>query len=139
MIDLGPIADGSWTAKLIEWCLGASLGDGGERPRLEIELEGDGWWSVECSSFYDGHADARARTLEEAAQEAHARLTSHPERQREAELVSVAWALAHVTNLSHQEARKVLDGLLASLAVEKEPGSRFEDPGRVRPSRPPMV
>lgn len=131
-IDFGPIAEGSWTAKLVAWCLGASLGDGGERAHLDIELDGDGWWTIDAYSFYDGYAaDVRARSLEAAAEEALDRLTGHPERQREAEVEGAARAVARVANVPEAMARGWLDHLIDA-AKPAGPVPLSVDPGRAK-------
>lgn len=100
--------------KLIDWVDHAGIGDGGERPRLELEYDGDGWWSVLAASFDDGYADFRSKDLDEAAREVLARLTGHPERQREADLDRAAWQVARVAGISREAAREAIDKLLAA-------------------------
>lgn len=104
---------GPWTSKLIQWCNDAAMGDNGEKPEVEITWDGS-WWDITCVSFYDGHADARAKQLEDAAKEAVERLTTHPERQRDSEIRSAAYALARLIGIGHAEAEEIVRGAIVT-------------------------
>lgn len=105
---------------LLDWASGASTGDGGEPPVVTFEYDGGtGMWLVEAYSFYDGSARFRHTDFGAACKEVRERLTTHPERQRDAERQQLVSMVSMFMGCGPDRAIEIVKLLEAEIAAKK--------------------